>query len=98
MSSSPDSSDPVTIKTQYGKLAEDWRHINTQIWGVPAVAISIMTGLILAAYQQQLYGWPRVISLGVGALLLFALTVEVIKKRFLGVSSLEQGEGELIIT
>jgi hypothetical protein len=69
------------IKMQYDKLAGDWRHINLMIWGVPAVAISIMTGLVFAAYQLE--GWPRIISLGVGALLLFALTVEVIKKRLL---------------
>ncbi len=80
MPNAPGNSEPVTIKTQYDKLAEDWRHINTMIWGVPAVAISIMTGLIFAAYQPQLEGWPRIMSLGVGALLLFALTVEVIKK------------------
>src|SRR5207245_1766799 len=33
--------------------------------------------------QPQLEGWPRILSLGIGALLLFALTVEVIKKRLL---------------
>jgi hypothetical protein len=53
------------------------------IWGVPDVAVLIMTIIILAAYQQQLEGWPRIISLGFGALLLFTLTVEVIKKRLL---------------
>lgn len=74
--------DPVTKKIQYDKLANDWRHINTMIWGVPAVAISIMTGIILAAYTKELEGWPRIISLGFGALLLFALTVEVIKKGY----------------
>jgi len=82
MSNAQGSSEPVTAKIQYNKLAEDWKHINTMIWGVPAVAISIMTGLVFAAYQPQLEGWPRILSLGVGALLLFALTVEVIKKSY----------------
>ena len=82
-SKEPCYSDPVTVKAQYNKLTEDWRHINTMTWGVPAVAVTVMSGLILAAYQPQLEGWPRIVSLGVGSLLLFALTIEVIKKRLL---------------
>jgi hypothetical protein len=67
---------------QYNKLAEDWRHINTMIWAVPAIAVSIMTGILIGTYDH-LNGLPRVVSLSLGSLLLFALTVELVKKRIL---------------
>lgn len=71
------------IKAQYDKIANDWRHFNTIIWGIPSVAVAIMTGIIIAAYQPHadLQGWPRIASLSLGSLLLFALTVETVKKR-----------------
>jgi hypothetical protein len=69
------------MKTQYGKLSDDWRHFNTIIWGVPSVAIAIMTGVILVAYNPDLEGWPRIMTLSVGSLFLFALTIELVKKR-----------------
>jgi hypothetical protein len=68
-----------TIKTQYEKLAEDWRRFNSIIWGIPSVAVAIMTGIIVTAYQSELEGWPRFTSLAVGALFLFALAVELSK-------------------
>lgn len=42
-----------------------------------------MTGIIIAAYQPHidLEGWPRIASLSLGSLLLFALTIETVKKR-----------------
>jgi hypothetical protein len=69
------------IKTQYDKLANDWRHFNTIIWGIPSVAVAIMATIIIAAYQKELEGWPRIASLSLGSLLLFALTIETVKKR-----------------
>ena len=42
-----------------------------------------MTGIIVASYQHQLVGWPRIILLGIGSILLFALSLEVVKKRLL---------------
>lgn len=68
------------MKTQYQKLGEDWRHFNSIIWGIPSVAVAIMTGIIITAYQPQLVGWPRFTSLAVGSLFLFALAVELSRK------------------
>ena len=69
------------MKIQYSKLSDDWRHFNNIIWGVPSVAVAIMTGVILAPYNPDLQGWPRITYLGVGSLFLFALTIELVKKR-----------------
>ena len=70
-----------SLKTQYDKLSEDWRQFNNILWGIPSVAVSIMAGIIVVAYQPQLEGWPRFITLSIGSLFLFALTLEVSKKR-----------------
>jgi hypothetical protein len=70
------------IKTQYDKLTEDWRYFNNLIWGVPSVAIAIMTGILIGAYSLSGGSWERIASLGIGSLFLFALTIEVIKKRY----------------
>src|SRR6266487_6602402 len=72
---------PDVLKIQYNKLAEDWRYFNTLLWGIPSVAIAIMAGIIIAAYQKDVTGWARMASLGLGSFLLFALTIESIKKR-----------------
>lgn len=40
-----------------------------------------MTEVIVAAYSPYLEGWPRIAALGVSSLFLFALTIEIIKKR-----------------
>jgi hypothetical protein len=69
------------MKLQYDKLTENWRHFNDIIWQVPTVAVAIMTGVIVAAYSPYLEGSPRIAALGVGSLFLFALTIEIIKKR-----------------
>jgi hypothetical protein len=42
-----------------------------------------MTGIIVVAYQPGLEGWPRFVSLAVGSIFLFALTLEAVKKRLL---------------
>jgi hypothetical protein len=76
-----DKINPDYLKMQYKKLAEDWRYFNTLLWGIPSVAIAIMTGIIIASYQAYVIGWERIASLGLGSFLLFALTVESIKKR-----------------
>lgn len=78
---SPTPTPDDILKTQYGELAENWRHFNSIVWGIPTVAVAIMTGVIVAAYQPGLEGWPRFVALGVGAIFLFALTIEVVKKR-----------------
>jgi len=73
----------VTDQTQYDRLSEDWRHVNNIMWGIPSIAVSIFTGIIVAAYQPDLAGWPRITALGVGSIFLFSITVEIIKKRLL---------------
>jgi hypothetical protein len=71
------------LKKQYDKLAEDWRYFNNLIWGVPTVAIAIMTGIMIGAYQNLPDGsWKRIASLAIGCFFLLALTIEVIKKRY----------------
>lgn len=55
-------------------------HFNTIIWAVPTIGISIMTGILIGSYSQ-IDGLPRIVSLGLGSLFLFALTIEVVKKR-----------------
>ena len=73
----------ITREVQYARLAEDWRHVNNLMWGIPSAAIAIISGVIVAAYQPDLIGFPRIITLGLGSIFLFALTVEIIKKRLL---------------
>jgi hypothetical protein len=71
------------LKKQYDKLTEDWRYFNNLIWGVPTVAIAIMTGIMIGAYQNLHDGsWERIASLSIGSFFLLALTIEVIRKRY----------------
>jgi hypothetical protein len=71
------------LKKQYDILTEDWRYFNNLIWGVPTVAIAIMTGIMIGAYQNLHEGsWERIASLSIGSFFLLALTIEVIKKRY----------------
>jgi hypothetical protein len=65
-------------RLQYDRLTQDWRQIHNIIWGIPSVAVSIFTGVIVAAYG--LHDLPRIIVLGIGSIFLFAMTVEVVKK------------------
>lgn len=76
-----ESPEPDNIKLQYNRIAEDWRQFNNILWGIPAVAVSIMAGIVVAAYQPTLLGWPRFVLLAFGSLFLFALTAESVKKR-----------------
>lgn len=70
------------LKQQYDKLTEDWRHFNNLIWAVPTVAIAVMTGIMIGAYQNLNQGtWERIASLSIGSFFLLALTIEVVKKR-----------------
>jgi hypothetical protein len=71
------------IKMQYERLAQDWRQLHTAIWGIPAVAVGMITGLIVGAYQPELLGYPRIGVLALGSVFLFALTEQVVKKRVL---------------
>ena len=41
-----------------------------------------MTAILIGTYSSGLNGWPRVVTLGIGSLLLFSLTIEVVKKRY----------------
>jgi hypothetical protein len=68
-------------RTQYDRLAQDWRQIHTVVWGIPNVAVAILTGIVLAAYRPELEGWPHIIVLSAGSVLLFALTIEIVEKR-----------------
>jgi Double zinc ribbon len=72
------------IKIQYNKLANDWISFNNLIWAVPTVAVAIMTGMLVAAYRPEFNLLPhvRIVILSLGSLFLFALTIEVVKKRF----------------
>lgn len=73
----------AALKIQYDKLTNDWRSFNNLIWGVPTVAIAITTGILIGAYDHLGEGtWERIASLIIGSLFLFALTIEVIKKRY----------------
>ena len=77
-----DSNRIDALKKQYDKLTEDWRYFNNLIWGVPTVAIAIMTGIMIGAYQNLHDGsWERIASLSIGSFFLLALTIEVIKKK-----------------
>ncbi|HEY7079671.1 MAG TPA: hypothetical protein VH500_08220 [Nitrososphaeraceae archaeon] len=67
--------------SQYNKLSEDWRQFNSILWGIPTIAVAIMGGVVVAAFQPGLLGWPRFVLLVVGSFFLFALTIETIKKR-----------------
>jgi len=71
----------LSIQTEYDRIAQDWRQIHTVVWGIPNVAVAILTGIVIAAYQSELDGWPRIAVLGAGSVLLFALTVEIVEKR-----------------
>jgi hypothetical protein len=71
---------PDDLKTQYDKLSEDWRQLNSMLWQIPSAAVSIFSAIVIVAYQQSLEGWPRFIMLAVSFLFLFALTLEVVKK------------------
>jgi hypothetical protein len=68
------------IKLEYEKLANDWRYFNAIIWGTPTVAVAIVPSIVIAAYGVGVAGWPRIFSLSLGSLLLFALTIETVKK------------------
>jgi len=69
----------ITDKTQYDRLTQDWRQIHNVIWGIPSIAISIISGVIIVAYNIQ--GLPRILVLGLGSIFLFSMTVEIVKKR-----------------
>ena len=53
------------VDIQYNRFAEDWRHVNTIIWQLPSIAISIMGGIVAVAYNL-LEGWPRIMLLSTG--------------------------------
>jgi hypothetical protein len=71
---------PDDLKTQYNKLSEDWRQLNSMLWQIPSAAVSIVSAIVIVAFQQSLEGWPRFMLLAVSSLFLFALTLEVVKK------------------
>lgn len=68
---------------QYERLAEDWRFHHKLIWEIPTVAVAIMAGILAVSYTQlQSFPPPRIVLLFVGGVLLFGLTVAVVKHRF----------------
>lgn len=87
------NSKEIGYPEQYSRLAEDWRHLNSLLWQIPAVAVSIMGGIVVAA--SGIEGWLRIGVLGTGSIFLFALGLEVIKKRLLmSVTSIKLAELE----
>ena len=66
---------------QYNRLSEDWRQFNNLVWGIPTIAVAIMGGIVVAAYQPELVGWPHFAVLLVGSIFLLVLMLEVAKKR-----------------
>jgi hypothetical protein len=66
---------------QYEWITGDWKFQHQLIWQIPSVAVAIMAG-ILAISFTQLHSWPRIILLAIGAVLLLALTMAVVKHRF----------------
>jgi hypothetical protein len=50
----------LSDKEQYERLGQDWRQVHNIIWGIPSAAISIITGMIVAAYQPYMEVWPRI--------------------------------------
>jgi hypothetical protein len=69
----------INVEIQYNRFAEDWRHVNTIIWQLPSIAISIMGGIVAVAYNF-LEGWPRVMLLSTGSLFMFVLTIVVARQ------------------
>jgi hypothetical protein len=69
----------INVDTQYNRFAEDWRHVNTIIWQLPSIAISIMGGIVAVAYNF-LEDWPRIMLLSTGSLFMFVLTIVVARQ------------------
>jgi hypothetical protein len=65
---------------QYERCAEDWRLHQNLIWQIPSVAIAIIGGILTVSYSF-LNGIPRAILLGIGSVLIFALTTALAKHR-----------------
>ena len=57
----------IQIPAQYYRLSQDWRQVHNIIWGIPSIAISIITGVVVAAYTLP-EGWPRIGVLGIGSI------------------------------
>jgi hypothetical protein len=83
LSSDTDSNNgPLEARiAQYERLAEDWRFHHKLIWEIPAVAVTIMTGILAVSYSQ-LQSYPRLILLSLGAVLLFGFATAAGKHRF----------------
>lgn len=68
---------------QYERLTEDWRFHHKLIWEIPTVAVAILAGILVVSYTQlQSVPVARIVLLFVGGVLLFGLTVAVVKHRF----------------
>ena len=65
---------------QYDRLAEDWRLHHNLVWQIPSVAIAIIGGILTVSYSF-LDGMPRAVLLGIGSVLIFALTTALPKHR-----------------
>ncbi len=67
-------------KNQYDELSQYWRHFNSIIWAIPTVAVTLIAGIIIGAFQKEIVGWPRFAVLAIGSAILFALTIELSRK------------------
>lgn len=47
---SPDNA----IEIQYNKLSEDWRQLNSMLWGISSVTISSIADIVVVSYQLEL--------------------------------------------
>jgi hypothetical protein len=73
----PNSS--ISIELQYNRFSEDWRHVNTVLWQLPSISVSIMAGIVAVAYQI-LEDWPRILLLSTGSLFMFVLAIAVVRQ------------------
>ena len=67
------------VDLQYNRFAEDWRYVNTIIWQLPSIVISIMAGIVAVAFTL-VEGWPRIMVLSAGSLFMFVLTIAVARQ------------------
>jgi hypothetical protein len=73
------SNSRFSAELQYNRFSEDWRHVNTILWQLPSIAVSIMAGIVAVAYQI-LGDWPRILLLSAGSLFMFVLAIAIVRQ------------------
>ena len=46
----------IIVQAQYDRLAQDWRQVHNIIWGIPTIAITIITGISLLLISHHWKG------------------------------------------